>query len=64
MGGDLKTVLVVIFLHPGYGLGPILTFCILIDFPIHIDTISMGLSILYFKGPQVEVSILLLYICP
>ena len=25
------------------------------DFPIHIDTISMDLSILYFKGPKVEV---------
>ena len=25
-------------------------------FPIHIDTTSMGLPILYFKGPQVEVS--------
>ena len=26
------------------------------DFPIHIDAISMGWPILYFKGPQVEVS--------
>ena len=26
------------------------------DFPIHIDTISMGLPILYFKGSQVEIS--------
>ena len=26
--------------------------CILKDFPIHIDTISMGLHILYFKGSQ------------
>ena len=25
-----------------------LTFCILMDFPIHIDTISMGLVIMYF----------------
>ena len=25
------------------------------DFPINIDTISMGLPILYFKGPEVEV---------
>ena len=25
-------------------------------FPIHDDTISIGLPILYFKGPQVEVS--------
>ena len=24
------------------------------DFPIHIDTISMDLSILYFKGTQVK----------
>ena len=29
-------------------------FCILIDFPIHIDTISMGLLIMYSKGPLVE----------
>ena len=26
------------------------------DFPIHIDIISMGLPIVYFKGSQVEVS--------
>ena len=26
------------------------------DFPIHIDTISMGLPIVYFKGSQVEFS--------
>ena len=26
------------------------------DFPIHIDTISMGLPIVYFKGSQVKVS--------
>ena len=26
------------------------------DFPIHIDTISMGLSIVHFKGSQVEFS--------
>ena len=28
------------------------------DFPIHIDTISMGLPIVYFKGSQVEFSLL------
>ena len=33
-----------------------LTFYRLMDFPIHIDAISMGLPILYFKGLQVEVS--------
>ena len=32
--------------------------CILMDFPITMDTISMGLSIVYFKGPHVEWSIL------
>ena len=31
-----------------------LTLRILIDFPIHIDTICMGLPIVYFKGSQVE----------
>ena len=29
---------------------------ILMGFPIHIDTISMNLLILYFKGSQVEIS--------
>ena len=33
-----------------------LTLCIMMDFPIHIDTISIGLSIVYFKGSQVEFS--------
>ena len=33
-----------------------LTLCILMDFSIHIDTISMGLPILYFKGSQVAFS--------
>ena len=31
-----------------------LTLCILMDFPIHIETISMGLSFVYFKRTQVE----------
>ena len=31
-----------------------LTLCILMEFPIHIDTVSMGLPILYFKGSQVD----------
>ena len=26
------------------------------DFPIHIDTISLGLPIMFFKGSQVDVS--------
>ena len=34
------------------------TFCIIMDFPIHTGTESMGLTILYFKVSQVEVSIL------
>ena len=33
-----------------------LTLCILMDFPITIDTISMGSSILQFKASQVEFS--------
>ena len=32
------------------------------DFPIHIDTISMGMSIVYFKGSLVEFSKLSLYL--
>ena len=31
-----------------------LTLCILIDFPIHIGTISMGLPIVYFKGHRLN----------
>ena len=31
-----------------------LTLYILMDFPIHIDTIGMGLPIVYLKGSQVE----------
>ena len=31
-----------------------LTLCILMDFPIYIDTISMGLPIVYLKGTQVD----------
>ena len=33
------------------------TLVILMDYPIHIDTISMELSILYFKGLPVKMSI-------
>ena len=35
---------------------PILTLCILKDFPIHITTISMGQPIVSFKGSQVQFS--------
>ena len=34
-----------------------LLFVILMDYPIYIDTISMKLSILYFKGLLVKISI-------
>ena len=34
----------------------LLTLCILVDFPIYIDTISLGLPVSYFVGSQVEVS--------
>ena len=34
-----------------------LTLFIPMDYPIHIDTISMDLSILYFMGSQVEISV-------
>ena len=34
-----------------------LSLIILMNFHIHGDTISMGVSILYFKGQQVEISI-------
>ena len=33
-----------------------LTLCILVDLTIHIDTISMGLPIVYLEGSQVEFS--------
>ena len=35
----------------------IFTFFILMDYPIHIDTISIVLSILYLKGLPVKISI-------
>ena len=31
-----------------------LTSCILMELPIHMDAISMGLPIVYFKGSQVQ----------
>ena len=34
----------------------VLTLCILMDFPKHIDKISIRLSIMHFKGSQVEFS--------
>ena len=34
-----------------------LTLFSLMDYPIHIDTLSMELSILYFKGLPVKISI-------
>ena len=34
-----------------------LTLCIMMYYPIHIDTISMGLPIVYFKGSLVEFSL-------
>ena len=34
----------------------IVTLCMLMDFSKHIDTISMGLPIVTFKGSQVEFS--------
>ena len=37
-----------------------ITLCILMDFPIHIVTICMGLPIVYFKGVQVEFSKLII----
>ena len=39
------------------------TLCILMDLTIQIDTICMGLSIVYFKGPQVEFSKTMVYFC-
>ena len=37
----------------------LLTLCIWMDFPIHVNTVSMGFPILHFKGSQVKVSKLL-----
>ena len=33
-----------------------ITLCILMDFPIHVDTIRIGQPIVHFKGSQVEFS--------
>ena len=38
------------------------TLCILIDFRIHIDAISVKLPIFYFEGSQVEVLHILMYL--
>ena len=35
---------------------PQLTICFLMDFPIHIDAVSMELPIVTFKGSQVDFS--------
>ena len=35
-------------------MNPSSTLCILMDFLVHINTISMGLLSLYFKGLQVK----------
>ena len=34
------------------------------DFPIDIDTLSMGLPIVYFKGSQVDIFFIMMYLCP
>ena len=39
-----------------YDCGKLLTLSILMVFPIHIDTKTMGLPIVYLKGSQVEFS--------
>ena len=41
-----------------------LTVCILIDFPLQINTIRMGLSIIYLKGSQVESFKKIMYFSP
>ena len=42
-------------MNPGYAYPSVtLTLCILMNFPILIDTISMGLPIVHLKGSQVE----------
>ena len=50
----VETVNAVVFKHSLVAYA--VTLFILMDFPIHIDTISMDLSFLYFKGSQVEIS--------
>ena len=42
----------------------LLTLYILMGFPKHIDKVSMGLPILYFKGSQVAVLQITMYFCP
>ena len=37
--------------------GSFLTLYILMDFPIHTDTLSIGLPILHFKGSKLEFSV-------
>ena len=40
----------------GKTISSFLTLCILMDFPIQINTIRVGLSIICFKGSQVRIS--------
>ena len=56
----IKIVVLSIFERPGF------FYCtVLLDYPwIHIDTISMELSILYFKGLPVIFSNKMVYFCP
>ena len=51
-------ILEILNFHPCTLIWLNLTLCILMDFPIHINTVSMGLPIVLFKGSQVEFSML------
>ena len=55
---ELHDVLVNIVIHSSKSThnGLSLTLYILMDFPIQASKIRMGLSIIYFKGSQVEIS--------
>ena len=54
----VKKLVLVDFLSTGTQLYTFfkITLCVLMDFPIHIATMSMGLPIVYFKGSQEDFS--------
>ena len=50
----IMKLLAFIFEQPSYFLERTLNGCILMEIPIHIDTVSIGLPIMYLKGSEVE----------
>ena len=56
MAGDINSLNLLVSYECPIWCTFIIAFCILMDFPKHIGTVSMGLAIVYSKGSQVEFS--------